>query len=198
MILPGSKTTIADLAALRREGWDIDILAHRRRGGHVLGLCGGYQMLGCTVADPAGHEGAAGAAAGLALLDIDTVLGAEKRLGPARGVDLASGAQVRGYEMHLGVTRGPGLGRPMLRLGDRADGAVSADGKIAGCYLHGLFAGDEFRRAFLTRLGAASGRLDYEAAIDRTLDRLADHLESHLDLDRLLAAARPPHLTKAA
>jgi adenosylcobyric acid synthase len=198
VILPGSKATLADLAVLRREGWDIDILAHRRRGGHVLGICGGYQMLGRSVADPEGHEGAPGTAAGLGLLDIDTVLRGAKRLDLTEGVDLASAAAVAGYEMHLGITTGDGLSRPMLRLGDRREGAVSADGRVAGCYLHGLFASDAFRRAFLARLGAAPSSLAYEASIDETLDRLADHLGQSLDLDRLLAATRPPQLTRAA
>jgi len=198
VILPGSKATLADLAALRREGWDIDITAHRRRGGHVLGLCGGYQMLGRTIADPQGREGPAGNAAGLGLLDIDTMLGDAKHLGLATGADAAGGAPVSGYEMHLGVTTGAGLTRPMLRLGERADGATSPDGRVAGCYLHGLFASDAFRRAFLARLGAAPSALAYEASIDDTLDRLADHLEANLDLDAILAAARPPRLTRAA
>ncbi len=198
VILPGSKATLADLAALRHEGWDIDIIAHRRRGGHVVGICGGYQMLGRSVADPAGREGAPGSAAGLGLLDIDTVLGDQKRLGLVNGKAIATGAPVRGYEMHLGVTTGGGLARPMLRLGDRPDGAISADGKVCGCYLHGLFASDEFRRAFLAGLGAAPSALAYETSIDDTLDRLADHLETHLDLDAILAAARPSRLTKAA
>jgi adenosylcobyric acid synthase len=198
VILPGSKATLADLAALRREGWDIDILAHHRCGGRVLGVCGGYQMLGRRIADPAGFEGPPGEARGLGLLAVDTVLGDRKRLGQASGSEIASGAAVRGYEMHLGITAGEGLERPMLRLGDRADGAVSADGRVAGCYLHGLFAGDEFRRAFLARLGAAPGDLAYEALVDDTLDRLADHLAAHLDLDAILAAARPPRLTRAA
>jgi adenosylcobyric acid synthase len=198
VILPGSKATLADLAALRREGWDIDILAHRRRGGHVLGICGGYQMLGHSVADPDGREGPAGSAAGLNLLDIDTVLGDQKRLGLANGVDIASGAPVSGYEMHLGITTGSDRERPMLRFGDRDEGAVSTDGAVAGCYLHGLFASDAFRRAFLARLGAAPRELAYEATIDDTLDQLADHLEASLDLDAILAAARPPRLTKAA
>ena len=198
VILPGSKATLADLAALRREGWDIDILAHHRRGGQVLGICGGYQMLGRGIADPGGVEGASGAAAGLGLLDIDTVLGGEKRLGEVSGIDLASQTQVRGYEMHLGVTSGPGLSWHMLKLGDRTEGAVSADGRVAGCYLHGLFVSDAFRGAFLARLGAAPSPLAYEAAIDDTLDRLADHVEASLDLDALLAAARPPRLTRAA
>jgi len=198
VILPGSKATLADLAALRREGWDIDILAHRRRGGQVLGICGGYQMLGRGIGDPDGHEGVPGSAAGLGLLDIDTVLGAAKQLGIASGTDIASNAPVRGYEMHLGETTGPGLARPMLRLGDRTDGAVSADGRVAGCYLHGLFASDAFRRAFLARLGGAPSSLAYEASIDAMLDRLADQLEANLDLDRILAAARPPRLSQAA
>jgi adenosylcobyric acid synthase len=195
VILPGSKATLADLAALRCEGWDIDILAHRRRGGRVLGICGGYQMLGRTIADPKGREGPFGSAPGLGLLDIDTALGDRKRLGLTSGIDIASGAPVSGYEIHVGVTTGPGLARPVLRLGDRADGAISADGKVAGCYLHGLFAGDTFRRAFIAHLGAAPGDLAYEASIDATLDRLADHLEASLDLDAILAAARPPCLT---
>ncbi|HZK89687.1 MAG TPA: hypothetical protein VFC56_06020 [Stellaceae bacterium] len=198
VILPGSKATLADLAALRREGWDIDILAHRRRGGHVLGICGGYQMLGRSIADPAGSEGAPGKAAGLGLLDLDTVLGGAKRLGEIAGSDLASGTPVRGYEMHLGVTSGPGLARPMLQLAERPDGAVSADGRVAGGYLHGMFASDPFRRAFLGRLGAPPSALAYDATIDATLDRLADHLAASLDLDAILAAARPPRLTKAA
>jgi adenosylcobyric acid synthase len=198
VILPGSKATLADLAALRQEGWDIDILAHHRRGGHVLGICGGYQMLGRFIADPDGIEGAAGTAAGLGLLDIDTVLGSEKRLGEVSGIDTANGAPLRGYEMHLGVTNGNGLARPMLQLGEHPEGAVSVDDRVAGCYLHGLFASDPFRRGFLARLGISPSGLAYEAMIDDTLDRLADHLAASLDLAALLAAARPPLLTKAA
>ena len=197
VILPGSKATLADLAALRRAGWDIDILAHRRHGGHVLGLCGGFQMLGRTVADPDGREGVPGTAPGLGLLDIDTALGGDKRLVETRGRECASGQPVNGYEMHLGQTTGSGLDRPMLDLDGRPDGAVSADGRVAGCYLHGLFAADGFCRAFLARLGADS-TLAYNAAIDDALGRLADHLERHLDLDALLAAARPPRLSRAA
>jgi len=198
VILPGSKATLADLAALRREGWDIDLLAHHRRGGRVLGICGGYQMLGRTIADPDGHEGPPGEAAGLCLLDIETVLGDRKRLGLVSGGDIASGAPVAGYEMHLGRTTGAGLARPMLNLGGHNDGAVSADGRVAGCYLHGLFASDAFRRAFLARLGAASSDLAYETMVEETLDKLADHLAAHLDLDAILAAARPSRLIKAA
>ncbi|MBV8776611.1 MAG: cobyric acid synthase CobQ, partial [Alphaproteobacteria bacterium] len=130
------------------------------------------------------------------LLEVDTVLGAAKRLAAAAGVEIAGGSPVRGYEMHLGITAG--AERPMLRLGDRADGAVSADGRVAGCYLHGLFASDPFRRALLARLGAGAGPFAYESLIDDTLDRLAEHLAASLDLDALHAAARAPRLTKAA
>jgi adenosylcobyric acid synthase len=191
IILPGSKAVIADLAFLRRQGWDIDILAHHRQGGRILGLCGGYQMLGRTIADPLGVEGPRGTAAGLDLLDLDTVLARDKRLLLTRGLDLETEAPVEGYEMHQGATSGPGLSRPMLRLGDRNDGAVAADGRIAGCYLHGLFASDPFRSAFLRRLGGAPGAFGYLEQIEATLDALADHLAANLDLDRLLAAARP-------
>jgi adenosylcobyric acid synthase len=197
VILPGSKATLADLSALQHEGWDIDILAHRRRGGRVLGICGGYQMLGHRIADPDGREGPAGSVVGLGLLDIDTVLSGQKRLGLVSGADIASDASVRGYEMHLGVTTGAGLVRPMLRLDGRTDGAVSDDGRVAGCYLHGLFAGDDFRRAFLAALGGASSDFAYEATVENTLDALADHLAAHLDLGTILAAARTPRLTKA-
>jgi adenosylcobyric acid synthase len=197
VILPGSKATLADLAFLRQQGWDVDLLAHYRQGGHILGLCGGYQMLGRRIADPEGIEGEPGEAPGLGLLDIDTVLGSEKQLAETSGTEIASGAPVRGYEMHLGVTTGPGLARPMLDLNGRSDGAISTDGRIAGCYLHGLFASDSFRQAFLARLGAGS-TAHYDATIETTLDALADHLEQSLDLDALLAAARPVRLTRAA
>jgi adenosylcobyric acid synthase len=194
VILPGSKATIADLAFLRGEGWDIDILAHRRHGGQILGLCGGYQMLGHSIADPLGFEGPRSEVRGLGLLDIDTVFGAEKRLGRAAGIDMASGRVVDGYEMHQGRTTGPGLARPMLRLGDRPEGAVSVDGLVAGCYLHGLFAGDAFRAAFLRRLGGATGGIAYTRLVETTLDALADHLEHNLDLPAILAAAQLPRL----
>ena len=197
VILPGSKATLADLDFLRREGWNIDILAHHRHGGRILGLCGGYQMLGRTIADPLGIEGRAATVPGLGLLDVDTMLGIEKQLQSVTGFELASGLPVNGYEMHLGTTTGPGLERPMLRLEERSDGAVSADGLVAGCYLHRLFANDTFRRGFLARLGAASDDFAYEHQIEVTLDALADHLESHLDLSALLAAARPPGFRSA-
>ena len=191
VVLPGSKATLADLAFLRAQGWDLDIKTHLRRGGLLLGLCGGYQMLGRVLHDPLGVEGAPGEAPGLGLLDIATELTADKTLAPAAGEEVASGAAVRGYEMHVGATAGPGLERPMLRLCGRPEGAVSADGRVYGCYLHGLFTADGFRHAFLDRIRARDDSgLAYESGIERTLDALAEHLEAHLNLDRLLEVAR--------
>ena len=191
VILPGSKATLADLAFLRDQGWDVDLAAHLRRGGRVLGICGGFQMLGRRIEDPEGIEGPKGAAAeGLGLLDIETRLTGEKALQEVQGRHPESGAAVRGYEMHVGVTEGEGLNRPFLDLNGRPEGAISNDGKVAGCYLHGLFADDGFRAAFLAGLKdrAASG-LAYDALVEQTLDRLAAHLEAHLDLDRIMEIA---------
>jgi len=191
VILPGSKATLADLGALRVEGWDVDLAAHVRRGGAVLGLCGGLQMLGREIADSGGIEGPPGSVAGLGLLDLETTLAPVKRLAEIAGRELVSGERVTGYEMHMGRTSGPALARPMLELEGRPEGAVSADGRVMGCYLHGLFAADGFRHAFLARLRArtASG-VAYEARIEATLDALADHLESAVDIDGLLELAR--------
>ncbi|MCI0468368.1 MAG: cobyric acid synthase [Beijerinckiaceae bacterium] len=191
VILPGSKTTIAGLAAFRREGWDIDLLAHLRRGGHVLGLCGGYQMLGKAIRDPLGLEGPPGEAKGLGLLDIETVLEGEKILSPVQGIAVANGAPFRGYEMHTGRTCGPDRARPLLRFNDgRSDGAVSANGRVSGCYVHGLFAEAAQRSALLARLGGKGSGISYEETLDAALDAVASHLEKHIDLGRLLTLAR--------
>jgi adenosylcobyric acid synthase len=198
VILPGSKATICDLEFLRREEWDIDLLAHRRQGGHILGLCGGYQMLGQSITDYFGIEGRKKTVEGLGLLEVDTILGGVKRLVETAGVELATGMPVKGYEMHLGNSIGAELERPMLRLTAGVDGCVSRDGRVAGCYLHGLFASDPFRRAFLKGLGADAGELAYEQQIEATLDALAEHVEENLDLSALLAAARPPRLKPGA
>jgi adenosylcobyric acid synthase len=191
VLLPGSKTTLADLAAFRREGWDIDLFAHVRRGGEVIGLCGGYQMLGRVVRDPHGAEGPPAAAAGLGLLDIETELGGDKVLAPAQGVGAADGAPFAGYEMHLGRTYGPGCDRPMLVFDDgRRDGAVSPDGRVRGCYVHGLFSDPAQRTALIARLGGTGSGLSYEASVEDALDAVAAHLAAHIDLDRLLSLAR--------
>jgi adenosylcobyric acid synthase len=189
VLLPGSKSTAADLAALRREGWDIDILAHRRRGGAVLGVCGGFQMLGRRIADPDGVEGPPGIVAGLGLLDVDTLLAADKTTIRIAGRHVQTGETVAGYEIHLGRSEGPDSKHPFLDIAGRFDGAVSPDGLVAGTYAHGLFASDGFRRAFLAKLGARSA-VAYEAGVEAALDGLAAHLAAHLDLDRILAIAR--------
>jgi len=191
VILPGSKATIADLDALRAEGWDVDVKAHARRGGKILGICGGYQMLGSRLADPLGIEGAPGERSGLALLDVATTLTQTKTLGPVVGLECESGAPFEGYEMHVGETSGADAARPVLRFADgREDGACSCDGQVRGVYVHGLFGEDAQRAIWLKWIGAAPSDYRYEEEIERTLDALAAHLESHLDIDRLLALAR--------
>jgi len=190
VILPGSKATIADLAALRDAGFDIDIAAHRRRGGIILGLCGGYQMLGRVVRDPSGIEGPSGAAAGLGLLAVETVLSGDKRLEPVSGTT-ADGVPVVGYEMHIGVTQGPDCARPFARLADGSpEGAVSADGRVIGTYMHGIFSDDRQRAAWLERFAVGASAVTYETMIEETLDALAAHLAAHIDLDRLLNLSR--------
>lgn len=189
VILPGSKATIADLAVLRAQGWDIDLAAHLRRGGHVWGLCGGYQMLGRTIADPEGIEGPPAEVPGLGLLDIHTVLQGDKTLRLTHGHCAETGQPVSGYEIHLGQSAGPDCARPAFVIGDAPEGAVSADGRVRGSYLHGVFAADGFRRAELARLGHRAEGPAYEAMVEATLDALADHLAAHADLDRLLSLA---------
>ncbi|ABC24175.1 cobyric acid synthase [Rhodospirillum rubrum F11] len=188
VILPGSKATLADLAFLRAQGWDGDLLGHHRRGGRILGLCAGYQMLGRRVADPQGVEGPAEERPGLGFLDVDTVMGGEKTLTAVRFRDHLWGAEGWGYEMHVGRTQGPDTRTPWLHDGS----ARSADGRVLGAYVHGLFASDAFRRAFLgwLRPGRTAG-IAYDDTVEATLDALADHLERHVALDRLLALAAP-------
>ncbi|SFJ14128.1 adenosylcobyric acid synthase (glutamine-hydrolysing) [Bosea sp. OK403] len=190
IILPGSKTTLRDLAVLRSEGWDIDILAHQRRGGRVLGLCGGYQMLGRVVRDPLGLEGPAGEAAGLGLLDVETVLDREKTVREVDIAHAASGAAGRAYEIHLGYTQGADTIRAPFRVGTRAEGATSPDGRVVGTYLHGVFSADPVRTAWLAAIGGVASEFSYEAEVEATLDRLAAHLAAHLDVEALLALAR--------
>ncbi|GLI91644.1 cobyric acid synthase [Methylocystis echinoides] len=191
VILPGSKATIADLAALRANGWDIDLFAHVRRGGRVFGVCGGYQMLGRLIRDPHGMEGDVAAAPGLGLLDIETVLTDTKTLVAVSGRAPTFDAPFHGYEMHVGETAGPDCAQPLLRFEDgRVDGAQSRDLRVMGAYVHGLFADDALRAAFLARIGAEAAPLNYEQSIDETLDALAAHCEKHIDLDALWEIAR--------
>lgn len=187
VILPGSKASVADMRAMVAQGWDIDIRAHHRRGGAVLGICGGYQMLGRTIADPDGLEGPAGSVAGLGLLDVETVLGGTKTLEAVRG--RALGAEFGGYEMHMGRTDGPDRARPFAMLDDRPDGAISRDGRVMGSYVHGLLASTELRDALLRRLGSASAGQDYDQSVEDALDEVAALLETHADVDAMVALA---------
>ncbi|MGR3759914.1 cobyric acid synthase [Roseobacteraceae bacterium NS-SX3] len=190
VLIPGSKSTIGDLAFLRAQGWDIDILAHHRRGGHVLGLCGGYQMLGKTIGDPLGVDGRPGTAEGLGLLDIHTVMAGEKRVTLTEAVTRNGNLPVSGYEIHMGRSEGPDCSRAWLTVDGRPEGAASADGRVRGSYLHGLFASDPFRAAFLQKLGHES-HAAYDDGVEETLDALAAHLERYMDLEHVLALAEP-------
>ncbi|MDR5887355.1 cobyric acid synthase [Vreelandella janggokensis] len=188
IILPGSKSTASDLAWLKRQGWDRAIQRHLRYGGKVLGICGGFQMLGEWVEDPDGLEGKAERVMGLGLLSLTTRMVAGKQLRNVGGVTVAEGASVTGYEIHNGVSEGAALAQPLFDLGTHLDGAVSDDGQVMGTYLHGLFDHSEACQALLARLGlSAAQRLDYRAHRERELDRLADTLEAHLDIEALIA-----------
>lgn len=186
ILLGGAKATRTDLQFLFAQGWDIDIKAHLRQGKPIIGICGGYQMLGKWVKDPLGIEGEAGETPGLGLLDVETVMTQDKITKDSQGSDCQSGLAVKGYEIHLGRSEGPDCQRPMLILDGKPDGAVSADGLVRGSYLHGLFGADDFRKSLLK----LSSTLKHERRVDEVLDHLADHLARHLDLERLLAIAR--------
>ncbi len=190
VIIPGSKSTRGDLAFLRAQGWAEDVRAHYRRGGHVLGICGGFQMLGHVVDDPEGIEGPAGKTEGLGLLDVTTVMTGDKRLSAVTARHVPSGQGFDGYEIHIGRSEGPDRARPFAQVAGQDEGAISADGRVAGSYLHGMFSDDGFRRAWLAELGAASDGVSYSATVEATLNALADHLETHLDVSAILACAR--------
>ena len=190
VVIPGSKSTIGDLIEFRRNGWDADLAAHRRRGGHVAGICGGYQMLGRLVRDPEGLEGSVRETEGLGLLDVETVMEPEKTVRNVSARSLHFDTPLSGYEIHLGRTYGPDCVRPATAIDGVADGATSADGKVFGTYLHGLFGADLFRARFLESLGVRDGGMDYRAEVERALDEIAAELETHLDCDAIFAAAR--------
>ena len=190
VVLPGSKSTIGDLAFFRANGWDRDLAAHVGRGGHVVGICGGFQMLGRLVRDPDGIEGSEPAAEGLGLLDVETVMEPEKVVRNVAAHSVPFGLPLEGYEIHLGRTVGPDTERPAVLIGGVPDGATSADGKVFGTYLHGLFGADAFRARFLESLGVSGGGVDYRADVEAALDEIAQELERHLDCDALFALAR--------
>lgn len=187
ILLPGSKSTIADLSALRERGWDRAITDAYQQGASVLGLCGGYQMLGRTVRDPHGVEGG-GLSRGLGLLNVETTLMPHKTTREVRALS-PSGAAIDAYEIHMGETVGADRERPFAVVGGEPEGAQSADGRAAGTYLHGAFSSGSFRREWLALHGVESRALDHHATIDHALDEIADQLESVLDIDTLLRIA---------
>jgi adenosylcobyric acid synthase len=190
VVIPGSKSTIGDLLKFRENGWNSDLADHRRRGGHIVGICGGYQMLGRLVRDPDGVEGTVTEMEGLGLLDVETVMEPEKTVRNVSAHSVRFGTPLSGYEIHLGRTVGPDCLRPTVVINGADDGATSADGKVFGTYLHGLFGADAFRARFLEGLGIAGSGVDYRAEVGRALDVIANHLERHLDCDAIFALAR--------
>lgn len=188
ILLGGSKATIADLRAFRTEGWDIDLAAHLRRRGRVLGLCGGYQMLGNAIHDPHGIEGTPASIEGLGYLDVETTMAPLKHLSEKTGHHLGSGEVVTGYEIHIGETSGPDRAAGWLTFDGVQEGATSKDGLVQGCYMHGLFAADGFRRAYLAQLGVTSS-WHFEQGVEDALDALGDHMERYFDIDLMLSLA---------
>jgi adenosylcobyric acid synthase len=194
VILPGSKNTRSDLAWLLRSGWAERLKAYAEAGGHLLGICGGYQILGGHVADPDGLEGRPGTTQGLGLLPVTTRLAAPKTT--TRSRFLWGPAAGSGYEIHMGQTRRAG-GRPLLAVTERnaracsdEDGCVAPGGRVMGTYMHGLFDTPEVTRAWLAAIGLeniAVGEIHGPAARDRAYDRLAAHFSRHIDTDALLA-----------
>ncbi len=189
VVIPGSKSTRGDLAFLRAQGWDIDLQAHIRRGGHVLGICGGYQMLGSSISDPDGIEGAPGTDQGLGLLDVTTTMTPKKTLTEVTATYAGTNLPVRGYEIHIGETNGPDRARPFAHIAGQPEGARSQNGQITGSYLHDLFRDDTFRAAWLAQFNTES-HTNYDLTVETTLDALADHLRLHLDTETLFATAR--------
>jgi len=189
VIIPGTKSTRGDLEFLKSQGWDIDLRAHHRRGGHILGICGGYQILGKTISDPEGIEGPAGTSEGLGFLDVETRMSQDKSLTRVNASYGVRALTIEGYEIHIGETHGPDCARPFAYIKDRPEGAQSLTGQVKGTYLHGLFSNDLFRKAFLTGIGIDSGIGNYESDVEQTLDALAAHIEGHLDIDQMLGVA---------
>lgn len=190
IILPGSKATLADMQFVKDQGWDIDIKSHLRQGGMLIGICGGYQMLGSKILDPEKHEGSLTEIGGLGLLDFTTTLTGSKTLLEERGAEFLCHSEVQGYHMHLGICKGPALKTPFLQLSSGPDGIISDDKQIIGSYLHGLFANDKFRSNLINRFKSSKQEFEsFEIRIEQTLDKLADHMESHLNLDAMLEVA---------
>ena len=189
IILPGSKSTRTDLAFIRDNGWDQDLLKHLRFGGKVLGICGGYQMLGSMIHDPDGIEGSAGNTEGFGLLELETVLEPEKQLRQVAGTMQLPGQQkvsITGYEIHAGITSGKALASTLIDLGNHQDGVMSADGQIMGSYLHGIFDHSEACRAILEWAGLKGVEIpDYNSIREHGIDRIADAIEAHINMEKI-------------
>jgi adenosylcobyric acid synthase len=192
IVLPGSKSTIGDLNALRDNGWDREIIAHVRRGGRVIGICGGYQMLGSRILDPLGLEGGQTTVEGLGLLNVETVMAPEKTVVNSRAHSFAYDVPLAGYQIHLGETSGPDRARPYVSIEGEPDGAMSADGRVAGTYLHRIFDNDRFRARLLAEFGIEGGTRNYRAEVDAALDAVAQELAHVLDREWLEALLGHP------
>jgi len=190
VIIPGTKSTMADMEFMRQQGWHHDIIALARKGARITGICGGYQLLGNHIYDPDGHDGPGGHCRGLGLLDIETRMEGTKTTRPAQGTCAHSGSTLAGYEIHNGHTTGTDTARPVAHINNTADGATNLQGNVEGTYLHGLFSNDDFRRWWMRQINPkANSKLNFEATIERELDALADGLKQSLDIDALLADA---------
>ncbi|MEO1749413.1 MAG: cobyric acid synthase CobQ, partial [Pseudomonadota bacterium] len=178
-----------DMQRFAELGWDREIQRAANSGAMIVGLCGGYQMLGKHIADPDGIEGAAATIEGLGLLDVSTVMQPEKTVRNTHATSVDGSHPLIGYEIHLGETRGPDCDRPVVKIEDRFDGASTLGGKVFGTYLHGLFDSGAYRKAFLKRLGVASTGVDHRQNIEEALDELAAAMEQVLDIDAMLDVA---------
>ena len=191
IVLPGSKSVRGDLARLKQQGWDEFIRRHLRYGGKLLGICGGFQMLGRAIHDPHGMEGPIGSAEGLGLLDMETTLRTSKSLRQVTGIFAERAVPVAGYEIHMGVSHGPSLSRPLFRLSGEDDGAISDDDQVAGSYLHGLFDLPEASDALLAWAGYhRQDAIDFTALREAGIDRIADSWAEYCDFAKLDAALK--------
>ncbi len=190
IILPGSKSTITDMQELRANGWAGPIKTFAAKGGVVIGICGGYQILGKTIKDPLGLEGDLLKIEGLGLLDIETELRPEKTVQNSTPKSVEHDLPLKGYEIHMGQTSGKDCSRPMIDFGNHMDGAISVKGNVRGCYLHGLFGSDAYRKALLQSAGFSVGsNVSYMETVEQALDELAQEMERWLDVDGLLGMA---------
>lgn len=191
ILLFGTKSTVAEMTFIRNQGWDHDIISHARHGGRILGICGGYQLLGETITDAIGVDGVTGSYAGLGLLSVQTKMNSTKVAEPFNGQCALTSSKVRGYEIHVGETKGVDASRPMLMINGRAEGARSISGKIEGTYVHGLLANHEYRREWLERATLQNiDSINYKESVNNALEKLTDVVEKALDVDYLLDQAQ--------